>query len=76
MRESGGRPGWVPGRGPRWVPVTRSPSLPGLDVRERTTSAAGLRLIPVESLPRDMQFEISAPWRKEVYRDPRSNSTG
>ena len=76
MRESGGRPVWVPGRGPRWVPVTRSPSLPGLDVRERTTSAAGLRLIPVESLPRDMQFEISPPWRKEVYRDPRSNSTG
>jgi hypothetical protein len=76
LREHGGRPGWVPGKGIGWVPVTRTPAYPGVDLRERTTSAAGLRLVPVESLPRDMQFAISAPWRKEVYRDPRSNSTG
>ena len=58
------------------TPRTYSPRYPGVDLRERTTSAAGLRLLPVESLPRDMRFEVVPPWRKEVYRDPRSNSTG
>jgi hypothetical protein len=58
------------------TPRTYSPSYPGVDLHERTTTAAGLRLVPVESLPSDMTFAISAPWRKEVYRDPASNSTG
>ena len=50
--------------------------LPGVDVRERTTTAAGLRLVPVESIPHTATFEVSPPWRKEVYRDPASDSTG
>ena len=58
------------------TPRSYSPRYPGVDLRERTTSAAGLRLVPVDSLPRDMRFQVSPPWEKEVYRDPRSNSTG
>jgi Flp pilus assembly pilin Flp len=58
------------------TPRTYTPRYPGVNVRERTTTAAGLRLLPVESLPEDMQFAISPPWQKEVYRDPSSNSTG
>jgi hypothetical protein len=58
------------------TPRSYSPTYPGVDLHERTTTAAGLRLLPVESLPSDMTFAISAPWRKEVYRDPASNSTG
>ena len=50
--------------------------LPGVDVRERTTTAAGLRLVPVESIPHTARFEVSPPWAKEVYRDPWSDSTG
>jgi len=73
LRERGGG---LSGLDLRWTPPTYSPQYPGLDLRERTTTAAGLRLVPVDDLPRDMRFAISAPWRKEVYRDPRSNSTG
>ena len=55
------------------------PLFPGRDLHERTTSAPGLALIPLETLPdRDrVRFEqgIEPPWRKEVYGDPRSEST-
>lgn len=53
------------------------PSLPGLDVRERTSTADGLVLVPLETIdrstyrPRDE--DISPPWEKEVYEDPESN---
>ena len=76
LRASGGGPELSLRQGLRWERPTYSPSYPGIDLRERTTTAGGLRLLPVESLPQDMEFAISAPWRKEVYRDPRSNSTG
>jgi hypothetical protein len=62
--------------GIRRVPRTYSPSYPGVDIRERTTSAAGLRLVPIELIPHTGQFAVSAPWLKEVYREPLSNSTG
>jgi hypothetical protein len=75
LREQGGGIEWT-GGAIRRVPPRYSPSYPGVDLRERTTSAAGLRLIPVDSLPRDMTFAISPPWRKKVYVDPLSNSTG
>jgi hypothetical protein len=76
LRERGGGPDLSLEHGLRWVRPAYSPSYPGLDVRERTTTAAGLRLLPVAVLPRGMEFKVSPPWRKEVYRDPRSNSTG
>jgi hypothetical protein len=76
LREGGGQLKFSLRDGFRVTPRTYSPTYPGVDLRERTTTAAGLRLLPVESLPPDMQFAISPPWRKEVYRDPRSNSTG
>src|SRR4051794_31649333 len=56
------------------------PLYPGRDLHERTTGAASLGLIPLESLPNDVlsgaRFDgIEPPWRKEVYRDPLSDTT-
>jgi hypothetical protein len=44
---------------------------------ERHTDSARLDLIPIESVPdQDLyRFEISPPWRKEVYRRPESGSS-
>ena len=75
---------WAVQRNRRHGPAARSvtsyePLLPGRDLHERTTSAASLELIPIESLDRGeigTDFgEISPPWRKEVYVDPLSDST-
>ena len=55
------------------------PLLPGRDLHERTTSAAALELIPIETLDgRDLATdfgEIVPPWRKRAYTDPLSDST-
>jgi hypothetical protein len=56
------------------------PLYPGVQLHERTTGAAALDLIPIETLPpavrRDTKWDgISPPWLKEVYLDPLSNST-
>jgi hypothetical protein len=75
LRDKGSHLEWGDG-GIRVVPRSYEPSYPGVDLRERTTTAAGLRLVPVESIAHDPEFAISPPWRKEVYRDPLSNSTG
>jgi hypothetical protein len=64
------------GRAPRRGPGPRrfEPALPGADLRERTTTSAGLRLVPLESIDRGAYTrrddQISPPWEKEVYRDP------
>jgi hypothetical protein len=61
------------------VPHDDRPVYPGLDVQERTTTAAGLNLVPIEPLARWGGEEwdgITPPWEKEVYRDPSSDSTG
>jgi hypothetical protein len=55
--------------------------LPGRDLHERTTTAAGLELIPIETLPAEVRegsrFDsITPPWEKEVFDDPASSSTG
>lgn len=56
------------------------PTYPGADVRERSSTAAALRLVPLERLDQDayrpLDPEITPPWRKRVYIDPRSDSTG
>ena len=64
------------------VPTTPSgarPLYPGADMRERTSTAEGLRLIPLETLKRNaygrLDPGISPPWEKEVYRRPRSKGS-
>lgn len=52
---------------------------PARDPDERTTTAAGVRLVPLERLTaadRAHEFEVTPPWEKRVYTDPRSDSTG
>ena len=53
--------------------------LPERDLDERTTTAAGVTLVPIERLTeseRATEFEVTPPWEKGVYSDPRSDSTG
>jgi hypothetical protein len=56
------------------------PQYPGRDLRERTTTSPALRLVPIERVPpasyRQLDPDVAPPWRKEVYADPRSDSTG
>jgi hypothetical protein len=51
----------------------------GPDPRERTTTAEGLRLIPLETHDtrgyRRHDEDVSPPWRKEVYDDPESDES-
>ena len=53
--------------------------LPGRDMRERTTTAEGLRLVPLESIDRRRYRRraegISPPWHKQVYRHPEDHSS-
>jgi hypothetical protein len=64
----------------RRTPFRYRPLLPGRDVRERTTTAPGLRLVPLETIDpgsyRPLDPTVTPPWRKRVFRDPRSVSTG
>jgi hypothetical protein len=50
------------------------PLRPGAGLRERTTSAPGLRLVPLETLDRDtyrpLPGGVKPPWTKRVYVDP------
>jgi hypothetical protein len=51
---------------------------PGVDVQERTTVGADLRLIPLETVDQGAApaFDgISPPWLKPVYTDPLSDAT-
>lgn len=55
------------------------PLLPGHDLRERTTTAEGLRLIPLETRDkhgyRPLDDRIKPPWDKEVYDGPESDKS-
>jgi hypothetical protein len=57
----------------------RVPSLPGVDLDERTTTGEGLRLIPLETHDRRSYRRnaegIAPPWRKDAYRDPESEGS-
>jgi len=48
--------------------------IPGRDMRERTSTAEGLRLIPLEPTDkrryRPLDKSVTPPWRKPVYRHP------
>ena len=73
---------WGPWTG--WTRVSRGsyevegPAYPGADLHERTTAAAGLRLVPLEHVDQAAapRFDgITPPWLKPVYTDPLSNAT-
>jgi hypothetical protein len=64
---------------PKSGPPRRIPLIPGRDLRERSTTGEGLRLIPLETLDhgryRPLDTGVKPPWRKEAYRDPESGSS-
>lgn len=53
--------------------------LPGADLRERTTSADAIRLVPLERIEqgsyRRLDPGISPPWEKDAYEDPESSGS-
>jgi hypothetical protein len=61
------------------VRVEQVPLLPGRDLDERTTTAEGLRLVPLETLDargyRPIDEDIEPPWQKEAYWDPESDES-
>jgi hypothetical protein len=65
-------------RGPP-LRVEHVPLLPGRDLNERTTSAEGLRLVPLETLDtrgyRSIDEDIAPPWKKDAYWDPESDES-
>jgi hypothetical protein len=73
---------WTPWRG--WSRVSYGSHAghipqPAPDPDERTTTGAGVRLVPIEGLSareRATEFEVTPPWEKRVYLNPRSESTG
>jgi hypothetical protein len=79
-----GEPRWLH---PRQRPIPGAPRprlhevplLPGHDLRERTTTGEGLRLIPLETLDRrsyrPLDERVQPPWRKDAYRDPESDES-
>ena len=68
-----------PGRTPHAGAPRCTPRYPGRHLRERTSTAGGLRLIPLETLDkrgyRPLDPGVKPPWRKETYRDPESHSS-
>jgi hypothetical protein len=84
---------WIGGTG--WTRVSRGshaghipvdpagpdlrPRYPGRHMRERTTTAEGLRLIPLETLDRrryrHLDPDVEPPWQKRAYRDPEDDSS-
>jgi hypothetical protein len=52
---------------------------PGTGLHERSTTAPGIRLIPLETLDHDtykpLKGGIEPPWSKQVYDDPESDSS-
>ena len=64
------------GRRLRWRHFSQ---LPGVHIHERTTTAEGLRLIPLETRDhagyRPLDEDIRPPWRKDAYHDPESDES-
>ena len=54
-------------------------AIPGVDTHERTSTGAGLRLVPFEGMDTStyeaLDPGITPPWKKRVYDDPLSDST-
>ena len=57
------------------------PSYPGVHERERTTTAEGVRLLPLEGMRgarrryRALDPDVRPPWRKRAWRDPESEDS-
>ena len=75
---------WRPRRRGPIFPGTRGrtrvrPAIPGIDTRERTSTAPGLRLVPIETVDtgayKPLDPGITPPWKKRVFTDPLSDST-
>jgi hypothetical protein len=68
-----------PGRHPSAGPPRFLPRYPGRHMRERTTTAEGLRLIPLETIDqrryRALDPDVEPPWRKDAYREPENDSS-
>ena len=71
---------WPRHRRPDRIRPAPSPAFQALlpeDLHERTSSAEGLRLVPLEprrkGAYRPQDENITPPWRKEVYREPESD---
>jgi len=60
-------------------PESYEPRLPGLHLRERTSTGDGFVLVPLETIDRSAYRRlgegISPPWEKDVYEDPESDET-
>ena len=76
-RWGGGERPSVPRYGPLPAPPLRTPTLPGRDVDERTTTGEGLRLVPLERLDRGgyrpLDPGVVPPWDKRAYEDPEAD---
>lgn len=85
----GSHAGHVPAYVESVVPLGRRPAsgqgyrhralLPGAGLRERTTSADGIRLVPLEGMNKDayrrLDPGISPPWEKDAYANPESSGS-
>jgi len=68
---------------PDWPPLRSryryEPLYPGRDLHERTTAAAELRLVPLETIDRSsyqpLPGGIAPPWTKNAYSDPTEKSS-
>ncbi|CAN5239451.1 hypothetical protein BH20ACT20_BH20ACT20_03210 [soil metagenome] len=72
--------GGLAGRALRGPPTYRYEArLPGLDLRERTSTAEGFVLVPLETIDRSayrrLDEGISPPWEKRVYENPESDES-
>ncbi len=56
------------------INVRYRPRVPGVHMRERTTTAEGLRLVPLETVDRAgyraLDPDVEPPWEKRAYGDP------
>jgi hypothetical protein len=64
----------------KWgIGIHYRPVAPGAGLRERSTTASGIRLVPLETLDhktyRPLKGGIKPPWRKRVYADPRDDTS-
>lgn len=70
-RRADGRPGaQIPGV----MDEVYRPRIPGAGLHERTSTADGQRLVPLETLDRRgygrLGKDVSPPWEKRLYRHP------
>jgi hypothetical protein len=64
---------------PRVIGIDYEPVRPGAGLRERSTAAPGLHLVPLETLDhrtyKPLRGGIEPPWTKKVYGNPESDTS-